>query len=158
MSDLVIRIVEVEGPVHEEEVAARVRTIWGLQRTGHRILSAAVAGLEFAKQRGRLVCDGPFYAIQGRTPVVRDRSEASSPTLRKPEMLPPNEIREAILKAARDTMGLPRPDAVILVSRMFGFAATSRQLRDVVDAQISYLLTGTRLREDQGLLIASCEE
>jgi very-short-patch-repair endonuclease len=154
MSDLVVKIVEVEGPIHEEEVAARIRTIWGLQRTGHRIVAAAVAGLEAAHDQGRLTRENSFYDIHGKNPIVRNRADAASSTLRKPEMLPPSEIKEAILRSARETMGIPREEAVILVSRMLGFAATSRQLRNAIDAQISQLLTGAKLREEQGLLRA----
>jgi len=51
-------------------------------------------------------------------------------------------------------MGIPPADAVTLVARMLGFAATSRQLREIIEAQIAYLLTGTQLREEQGLLQA----
>jgi len=33
---VVFRIVEVEGPIHEDEVTARVRDLWGLGRAGSR--------------------------------------------------------------------------------------------------------------------------
>jgi len=36
MADVVFRIVEVEGPIHEDEVTARVRDLWGLGRAGSR--------------------------------------------------------------------------------------------------------------------------
>jgi hypothetical protein len=37
LADVVVQLVEVEGPVHGDEVARRGTSIWGMQRTGSRI-------------------------------------------------------------------------------------------------------------------------
>ena len=44
MVEIVERIVGIEGPVHEEEIARRVATLFGKQKAGSRIVERAKAG------------------------------------------------------------------------------------------------------------------
>ncbi len=37
MADIVEKIIEIEGPIHLEEIVARVRILWNLGRAGERI-------------------------------------------------------------------------------------------------------------------------
>ncbi len=55
MADLVEQVVLTEGPVHLDEVIARLRGAWGLQRAGGRIQASVERGLAVAVQRGRVV-------------------------------------------------------------------------------------------------------
>src|SRR3546814_16218541 len=59
---------------------------------------------------------------------VRDRSGVTSPTLRKPEMLPTAEIRQAVLEIITANYGAGSHDLVLAVSRGFGFLSTSAPL------------------------------
>lgn len=49
MSKHVATIVEVEGPIHEAEIVARIRDAWGLQRAGNRIREAVQNGIAIAQ-------------------------------------------------------------------------------------------------------------
>ncbi|MCW5773023.1 MAG: DUF3320 domain-containing protein, partial [Rhodospirillaceae bacterium] len=46
MAEIVARIVAVEGPVHEDEIVARVRMLWALGRAGSRIQKAVRDALD----------------------------------------------------------------------------------------------------------------
>jgi hypothetical protein len=72
--------------------------------------------------------------------------------LRKPEMLPPAEIREALAEIVEVHLGVVRDEAVIEASRLFGIKATSPQLRRVVEEQMQLLLESGRLEERNGKL------
>ncbi|WDT76013.1 MAG: DUF3320 domain-containing protein [Candidatus Manganitrophus sp.] len=45
MASILLRIVEHEGPVHEDEVVTRVRGLWELSRAGTRIQDAVAKGV-----------------------------------------------------------------------------------------------------------------
>ncbi|EJL37362.1 Protein of unknown function (DUF3320) [Caulobacter sp. AP07] len=131
MAAYVIKIVEIEGPIHLDEITARVRILWGLARAGSRIRAAVASAASVATQRG-LIQGGPFFVAPDKPVIVRDRSLVGSATLRKPEMLPPAEIDEALLRVVDDNFGAASGDLVQAVSRLFGYSATSAQLRGVL--------------------------
>jgi very-short-patch-repair endonuclease len=152
MTDYVEKIVEIEGPIHLDEITARIRILWGLGRAGTRIRAAVQRAAQRAAQRGTLK-GGPFYIRPGQAVIVRDRSSVGSPTLRRPEMLPPAEIEEAMLEIVRSNFGAGRDDLVQAASRSFGFASTSGQLRATLAKSIDSLIASNRLVEQDGLLL-----
>ena len=95
-----------------------------------------------------------FYSLPGQTVRVRDRSATTSPSLRRPEMLPPAELQLAALSIVQSNYGAGREEIVTLVSRLLGFKATSAQLRARIERCIEELLTGGTLAVgDEGTLI-----
>lgn len=151
MVDYVSRIVEIESPVHADEVATRVRMLWGLSRAGSRIRGAVDRALAVAVRQGAIL-GGPFYTWPGKAAIVRDRSTVTSLTLRKPDMLPPGEIRQAILDIIAANYGAGRQDLVLAVSRAFGFASTSAQLRSVIEDAIDRAVASGVLEDRGGML------
>ena len=149
MVDYVVKIVEVEGPVHIEEITARIRSLWGLARAGSRIRGAVERAASIAAQVGRLT-EGPFHMVPGQAVAVRDRSTVTSATLRKPDMLPPAEIGQAMLDIVGANYGAGHADLIQSVSRAFGFSATSTQLRSVLSTAVDRLLA-------DGFLVAKGE-
>jgi hypothetical protein len=148
----VVRVVSIEGPVHESEIVVRIRSAWGLARTGNRIRDAVHAAIKAAKQNGYLV-GGPFYVTPEQTVIVRDRSEVDSGTLRKPENLPPEEIKIAIGQVVEQNYGAERDQLVPAVARLFGFGSTSAPLREVVERALADLLDSGRLRIEGQLVM-----
>jgi hypothetical protein len=139
MVEHVAKIIEVEGPIHLDEIAARIRILWGLGRAGSRIRAAVERAVSVAV-RSNLAEGGPFYTKPGLPVSVRDRSVVKSATLRKPEMLPPAEVEKAILGIVEANYGAARDELVQSTSRVLGFSATSAQLRIVLSAGIDRLL------------------
>jgi len=152
MAGYVVKIVETEGPIHIDEIVARIRMLWGLGRAGSRIRGAVADAANLACRRG-FITGGPFYDLRDKPILVRDRLHVTSPTLRKPEMLPPTEIDEALGRIVDDNFGAARDELVLAASRGFGFAATSAQLRTVLEAGIGRLLATGKLAERDGLLV-----
>jgi len=153
MAEIAARVVWKEGPVHRDEVARRVSSLWSFKRTGSRISQAVNAGLSLALKAEAITNSGHFYDARDR-PVssVRDRSDASSSTLRKPEFLPPSEIRFAAVKVVEAYIGIAPDDATVEVARLFGFKSTSAQLRDVIMEEILSLVSLGVLKEQDGKL------
>jgi very-short-patch-repair endonuclease len=153
----VIRVVSVEGPVHESEIIVRIRSAWGLARAGSRVRDAVQAAIKSAKRHGDIV-GGPFYALPEQTIIVRDRSEVDSNTLRRPENLPPEEVKAAISQVVEENYGAEQDQLIQAVARLFGFGSTSAQLREVVESALADLLDSGRLRVDGRLVTRKLPE
>lgn len=138
---IVVRIVEVEGPVHEEEVGRRYATICGKDRAGNRIQEAAKEALSAAARKGQLCRDGVFYSLKPLSQCPpRDRSATASITLRKPDMLPPVEIRTGLRQVVEDHLGVEPQSAIVAVARMLGFQRTGHDLQRVLEEQLRAML------------------
>jgi very-short-patch-repair endonuclease len=148
MSDIIQQIVAQEGPVHRDEICRRITTLWGLQRTGNRITAAVNAALNWSLRKGKLESSGDFIDIALR-PVrkVRSRIDASL-NLRRPEMIPPSEIRYALARIVEVHFGISEDEAILQVARAFGFSSTSGQLRERIGEQMRQMIESGELRLD----------
>jgi very-short-patch-repair endonuclease len=155
LAGIVARIVEIEGPVHQDEIARRVASLWGLKRTGCRIGDAVDAALSEATYQGHIEQTGPFFRPTGQQAVpVRNRSMVESSNLRKSDYLPPAEVQAALLVVIRAHMGMSTDEAAAEMSRLFGFKATSAQLRQIAKSEIRLLLEEEVLEQRNGKLYA----
>lgn len=141
MAEIVTKIVAVEGPVHEEEIARRVARLFGKDRTGARILDNVMRGLRTALKIGDVSKDGSFWSHSNAEEIakVRSRSEASS-SLRKASMIPPIEIKEAIRQAILNNGELTSDEAVSAVTIAFGFERIGQDLRAVITEQFEVVV------------------
>ncbi|KQS77415.1 helicase [Rhizobium sp. Leaf384] len=146
MVKLVTETVEAESPVHRDEVVTRIRTAWGLQRSGHRIDTHVGNAIAVAVTSGVIQRDGDFLLWSDAPVPFRDRSYVASLSLRRIEMLPPMEIDEGLKVILRQSFGATSEEAINAVSRALGFKSTSGQLRELILSRIN------QLREDQVLL------
>jgi hypothetical protein len=145
------RIVEVEGPVHEDEVARKFASVCGRERAGRRIQGAAKRALQYAVREGLLSRDGRFYTVHPVTECPpRDRSAVRSTTLRDPRMLPPIEILTALCQIVRDHIGVGRQEAVVEAARLLGFHRTGHDLQRVIEEQLQIALESGRLVAGNG--------
>jgi very-short-patch-repair endonuclease len=154
MADLVEQVVRVESPVHVDEVIARLRTAWGLQRAGGRIEAAVERGVELALTRDLILRDGAFLSIAGVDPLPRDRGNAISTGLRKLEMLPPREIAGGVVHVVSSNFGATDEEVILTVSRMLGFKATSAPLRKIIGGIVDDLLDSGKLRRDEKMIVS----
>ena len=152
VTSLAEQVVTTEGPVHIDEIVARIREGWGLKRAGARIHDAVRRAIAVAVRQHRLVEDGVFYTIPGGEPAVRDRSVARSPGLRRPETLPPAEIAAALVDIVSRNFGATEEQAILAVSRALGFKATSAQLREVIATVLRDLIEIAVLSRREALI------
>lgn len=152
MADIVTKIIAVEGPVHEQEVISRVRSLWNLKRAGGRIQKKVTDALCVAKTRQAVFNDNDFYSVPGSACIVRDRSTVTSSGLRKPEYLPPMEIQQSILSIIEENFGADCNGLAVEVARRFGFQSTSPQLRGVIESQISLMIEQNQLLLTENIL------
>jgi hypothetical protein len=135
LAGLVSQIVEIEGPIHSEEVARRVSAAFGKARTGTRILDATLAALRHARRRApdgiRPVGDFWLTGPQADNPPVRDRSTENGALL-KAISLPPMEIAAAARLIASESGEMPAEDMVRAVARLMGFQRVGTDLQEAI--------------------------
>jgi hypothetical protein len=150
--DVVSRVVEIEGPVHIEELTRRVANLVGLKRVSSRITDVVKSQVDQMLSKAELEEEVEFLAIPDRPVVVRNRSQVSQ--IRKPELIALAEIRAGVLAIVEVHFGATRDDAIVETARLFGFSATSPQLRERIDGEISKMLASRELVELDGWLHA----
>ena len=156
LGKIISKVVDVEGPIHREEVARRVAQLWGLQRTGRRVRDAVDLAIEAASRKALRRVDDDFLISAGPTDCpIRDRSDVEHATLRKPEMLPPTEIRRALAVVAEVHLGAEPDDTVVETARLLGFRSTSPQLRDTIEREMESMLRDATLVRRNGKVYLS---
>jgi very-short-patch-repair endonuclease len=146
LATIVIKIVAVEGPIHQDEITRRIASLWGLARVGSRTVDAVERALTEASQREEIEQDGLFYSPAGQIePQIRDRSNVSSANLLKPEYLPPSEIRVALREVVDAHCGMTVDEAIVETARLLGFRRTGEQLKTVIDDEVDYLIDNHQL-------------
>lgn len=133
MARITKAVVETEGPVHQDEVARRVTTLFGKSRTGSLISAASLRSLRLLKSSSTLVEVDGFWMTseQFKEPPVRDRGSAPA-ALQRADMLSPLEIRAAIKIAEHENGSLSADEKSVAVTRMLGFKRTGAELRAAV--------------------------
>lgn len=153
LSKVVTRVVRIEGPVHENEITRRVTILWGLSRSGRRISDAVDAAIEYAEKSGVINSEDDFYWHSERTEFpVRNRDRVESSGLKKPEMLPPAELRSGICEFVENHVSATSEETARAIGRMLGFRTTSRQLRERIEQEIDALVAQGELILENGLL------
>jgi very-short-patch-repair endonuclease len=151
--NLVKEVVELEGPIHRDEVVTRIRSAWGLQQAGGRIKAHVGGAIDIAVKGGHVYRSGEFLAWPGVETRLRDRSGVSSASLRRIDMIPPMEIDEGLVAVIESSFGATTDEAVNAIARGLGFKSTSSQMRDVIVSRIELLRAEGRLQVRDGMLV-----
>jgi hypothetical protein len=131
LAELAIRVVQAEGPIHQEEVARRIAASFGKEKAGSRILNATRLALRAAQRRtDNLLSDEAFWftRAQAEEPPVRDRSIESGATL-KAASISMLEIEAALRIARDDNAGGDGADLVRTAARLLGFKRVGPDLQ-----------------------------
>ena len=145
LSEIILQIVNIEGPIHEDEIVVRVRKLWGLGRAGSRIQDAVGNATQALLSQKRCVRADGFISISGVAARPRNREGVSSSSLRKPEFLPPTEVSAAILILVEAGHGARPNELLNAVARFLGFSTTGATLRIVIEDQVDRLLAENTL-------------
>ena len=117
----IIDVVQVEAPVHVDDLSARLAAMWGLGRVGSRIAAKIHEALERAVLRGGVVLRGDFVwtpalAKNGATIPVRSRAG----TRISGDRVPIEEVRAALVLVLRAAGGMSAEDLMTEVRQVLG--------------------------------------
>jgi very-short-patch-repair endonuclease len=152
LTQLVEQIVQVESPVHEDEIARRVTKAFGLEKAGSRIQSATIAALRASRN---LVHADEIWSTPNSTIQVRDRSNVKSKNLANASMLPQMEIVAALKLAVEQSVRIHSDELIQATSRMFGFQRCGPDLKDAIQQALHSQLTGVFVIDTDGFVMLS---
>jgi hypothetical protein len=124
-----------------------------------RISEAVEAAINWLARNGKVTDRERFIAMTNqKNPPVRNRENVGSSSLRKPELIAPAEIREALTRLVSDHLGARRDEVRTTVARILGFKSTSAQLKETLDRQIDVLLQNGQMSEREDKLFVGKRE
>lgn len=141
-------VVKVESPVHFEEMARRIADANGISKIGSRIRASIVNSTDYAVKAGLIKKSNNFlWHIEDHSPVVRDRSYLS-PNSRKLTFISPQEMNLAIKKVVETSIAIQPDNAVVLISKLFGFARVTEDMRNHILKSIEDAITNKVVIKD----------
>lgn len=138
------RVVDTEGPLHLSELYKRIRSHWGLKRSGRRIKETLDASLQLALDKGLFTIQDDF--LFSRTGEIRIRRRGEDIPARI-ELISDEEIKKAVLLVIETQHATYPEELVTQVARLFGFKSTRQATRD----RVNHILRGYL---EQGELVA----
>ncbi|MFF0077149.1 DUF3320 domain-containing protein [Streptomyces sp. NPDC005494] len=151
VGDVVKCVIEVEGPITEELIFTRVRSAWGLARSGQVIQDRIRRVLRKLVTKGEILRVGDAYDRPGHEVEV-----ARTPTsrfTRKVTQVPLVERQLALRSVVEESPGVQRAELLREVARFFGWARLGSDIRDALTDDIDDLVaTGALDETDGGLL------
>jgi very-short-patch-repair endonuclease len=142
----ILRVVSHEGPIHEDLLIQRVRSMYALKRTGRQVDETVRLQIDSAT-RGR---QPPVRKVEGFLwPVdllkVRPRRPSAGARIRAIEHVPPEEIEEAALLAARLARGVTEEELVSEIAQVLGYQRTGGNIDLAARSAIRRLLASGRM-------------
>lgn len=147
---LIRDVVQVESPVHVEDVYRRVADAYGVARVGSRIRDALDMAVLLGVQKGVVVRKGDFLWWPGQQDVIpRDRSNLPRGFLNL-ERIAPEEIAAAIRWVVSRSFGIDREEIPGAACRLLGFSRCSEGMRAQVERVLELEIQAGRLRVRSG--------
>lgn len=140
LATTLIKIIEIEGPIHVEEAARRLASCFGKEKAGSRIVSATRDALRHARgMRPDLQKDDDFWYTKSQfeKPVIRNREEEIG-TVLKADYISVIEIKAALEFGREQNAGGSDEELVRSAARLMGFKRVGPDLQ----ARISEVLAG----------------
>jgi len=159
LAEAVASVVAVEAPVHVDEVIRRIRTLWGLKRSGRLIREAVTRGIRLANSsddypvclKGRFLWNNDQLKCE---PRCRQESE-----LLKIELISDEEIGASILRTLELQFASPREAIPTTAARLLGFHQTSEQIRSRIDRVLDDMIKqGNICLKDNAMLDLATRE
>lgn len=134
--DLVIKLAEMEAPVHVEYAIERLAQAWGIKRRGHRVSAAGQQAIKMAVRRGMIELRGNFIWLPGQElEFVRAPGDGRHATYREIHEIAPEEIDLAISKLIEMRGGVDE-NLLSDVARVLGFERLGALIRDTLERRL----------------------
>jgi very-short-patch-repair endonuclease len=134
LEEAVVNIVEIEGPIHSEEILQRIRSHTGLPRMLGKIRQRILDSIASAESSGKIQVKGEFYwPLSGPADLLRRRDAES---YAKIEWICDEEIKEAVRFVLTNQYSTPMEDLIIQTSRVLGIRTTRKNAWDRIEKLI----------------------
>lgn len=147
VTDVLIQVVEHEGPIHFMAAARRVASFWGMSKAGAHIRRIVRRAINRAIHQGSIKKKGDFLwpARMEKIPVRR-MPQGEPP--RDIEEVALEEIAEAVYLCIQHGFSMTREDLLVQTARLLGYERTGLKIKERIGAAIQQLLNERRLETD----------
>lgn len=128
-------VVREEGPLHEDDLQARVLQAFGHQRSGARLRERLEQALAVLQRDASLRTDRVFWWTAGGVAVARSRSGTGIPAAR----LHPGEYDAGVLAALAETGTIDEDDLLRVLQEAFGWESLTSAQRALHAESLSRL-------------------
>ncbi|MGW6057535.1 DUF3320 domain-containing protein [Streptomyces sp. NPDC055189] len=151
VADVALHAIQVEGPIVEDLIFTRVRSAWGLARSGQIVQDRIREVLRRMVSRGTIVRIGTAYDRPGReVEFARTPTEWSE---RRVGLVPAVERQLALRRVAEEQLGVQREDLLREVARFFGWTRLGAEIRDALTGDVDELIEQGFVEETDGGLM-----
>ncbi len=148
LAEWVKQVVEVEGPVHIDEVARRITNAAGFSRVGRRIREAVQRGAQDAVRSGQVRRSGDFlFPVEMEATQVRDRSSTPA-ALKKIGLVAPEEIQQALLLTIQHSYGIDQDEALRTTARLLGFHRVGSDVLERIGNLLGGMIAQGMVKQD----------
>lgn len=155
LAEQVVKVVQVESPVHLEEVVTRLRTAWGLGRAGNRIREAVDRATHLAEAHKLVKVKGDF--LWNTEPhIFRPRRRESD--LLNIEYISAEEITGAMVLLLRTQLATPEDELLKAAARLFGYQAVHTTVMDRLRRVLNEQLGKGLIQRRNGSLLAVSDD
>ena len=141
----ILQVVQVESPVHLQEVARRIATAAGVKRVGRRIRNRIWTAADEAVREEKIYRLDNFLWRRDHKQVPLRRRDRLPPAMRKIDLISPQEIGTALLHAVRASHGIDKTGAINEAARLFGFKRVGPSIRSRFKTVLDRLVEGGAL-------------
>ncbi|MGC9517169.1 MAG: DUF3320 domain-containing protein [Methanomicrobiales archaeon] len=150
ITKVMVQIVEVESPVHREELIKRVRSFYGLKRAGKKIKEIINSSVKLAEQDDQITSNGDFLFSTTQEIKVRCRKGDVKPKI---DLICDLEIEKAILMVIENQFATQEHELLKEASRLLGFKSTRGNIAKRFKAVLEKLMReGKLIKNSEGLL------
>jgi len=152
MAGWILDVVNVESPVHIDEIARRIREAAGLGRTGTAIHQAIRIGVNYLKKEGNVIKDREFvWKTPKHDSLIRNRS-LFPPQFKKLKWIHAEEIKTSILYVVNKSFGISRIDGISMAMERLGFERITEEMRKKLNRLVQDLISSGVILEQEDLL------
>lgn len=129
IAEWLLKVVEIEAPVHIEEAGRRIIEALGITRLGSRIRTHLDEAAAFAHRNNMFIKSEDFlFHFDKREIQVRDRS-ALAANSRKTDYISQEEVSKAFMKVVSEAYQIQDDEAIALAANMLGFSRLTEDLK-----------------------------
>jgi hypothetical protein len=148
LANWIHQVVEVESPIHIEDVTRRIIEAYGVKRIGSRIRRTMKQAVYQAKQLGYIKLSGEFLWKVGMVNLEVVRSHGRLPDYtRKIDRIAPEEIMLAVELVVERSHGMQKEEISQAVSSLLGYGRTSKDMNKQIDRLVERMISVQRLTQ-----------
>ena len=146
-------VVKTEGPVQGGRLGLLVARRFGFKRVQRTRVEAVLKYVPAGAVRGGRF--GAFIWPEGVAPEEwKDFRHSIGRGVRTVEEIAPEELRNAMLQATRDHLGLSRDELIKLIAQTFGLGNLGKKIRSRLDSVLDWVLAEGVLEERGDVIVA----